>query len=256
MFGDSYVTPNFMVAPIDSFWGLAAKDINVDTIVNYATPGFGPDHVLHTLLNETSFDFANDYFILGIPPLARYLMFDDGDERSYDGTIIDTDFKTTKFTIRCLENTFCYRLAHESINPSTGRFDFDSKKSRTDHKSLIRYHNFEWVQIQALEKIFLLHQYLRSKDAKFMILNLSQPFLIQDLWPAGCEIIKKVKTLSECVVFETTYYSVNVDDNIKPADYSAGEGWSGHHGPEGNANYYHKVVKPKMIELGWIQDNA
>jgi len=64
----------------------------------------------------------------------------------------------------------------------------------------------------------------------------------------------RVKQLSECVIFDNTYYSVNYQDRIEPVDFDQYK-WHGHHGSEGNANWYNKVIKPKMIELNWI-DNA
>ena len=87
-----------------------------------------------------------------------------------------------------------------------------------------------------------------------LIVNLSNPVAYQDLWPAGCNIMIQVKQLTECVIFDNTYYSVNYQDQIKPVDFDE-YGWQGHHGPEGNANWYNKVLKSKMIELNWI-DNA
>ena len=50
----------------------------------------------------------------------------------------------------------------------------------------------EWHEVQTIEKIYLIHQFLLTKHAKFVILNLSVPFVYQDMWPAGKEIIKKV----------------------------------------------------------------
>ena len=40
-------------------------------------------------------------------------------------------------------------------------------------------------------------------------------------------------------------------DKIKPADYDAYE-WYGHHGSEGNHNWYNKIIQPKMQQLKWI----
>jgi hypothetical protein len=61
----------------------------------------------------------------------------------------------------------------------------------------------------------------------------------------------KVNQLKECIVFDNTYQSINAIDQIKPADFDL-YGWQGHHGPAGNRNWYNKVIKPKMIELNWI----
>ena len=39
---------------------------------------------------------------------------------------------------------------------------------------------------------------------------------------------------------------------IKPADWDRGTGWYGHHGAEGNLNWYTKILKPHVTELGWL----
>jgi hypothetical protein len=231
-----------MVAPNDSFWGLTAKDLGLDSVANYSNPGFSFDHVLHILLNETVFDFANDYFLIGVPMLARFITFDDNLDITWEGQMLDSNFDSTFFPVTCLEKTQRVKLSTEDT--------FNREKAR----SLIEYYVPEWHDIQSLEKIFLLHQYLKSQCAKFMILNLNTPIYYQDL-PAGVGIMHKVKQLPECVVFENTYYSVNRDDKIKPADFPLA-GYYGHHGAPGNANYYNKVVKPKMMELNWLNNNA
>ena len=60
-----------------------------------------------------------------------------------------------------------------------------------------------------------------------------------------------VHKLPECIIFENTYYSVNYQDKIKPADFDT-YGWQGHHGAKGNLNWYNKTLLPKIKELGWI----
>jgi hypothetical protein len=73
------------------------------------------------------------------------------------------------------------------------------------------------------------------------------------MWPAGNGIMIKIQNLSECVIFDNTYQSVNYNDSIKPADFDQ-YGWLGHHSVVGNLNWYTKIVKPKMIELNWINN--
>ena len=51
VFGDSFSTPGFCVEPKDSFWGLLAKDLRVDKIVNYSHEGFSLDQIIHILCN-------------------------------------------------------------------------------------------------------------------------------------------------------------------------------------------------------------
>ena len=237
VFGDSYTSPGYCVDPSDSFWGLAGQTLEVDKIQNYSHPGFSLDHVLHILLND-NFDFLTDYFIIGIPPLIRYIGYSDSYNTTWNLTEFDKGFIQTTKTINCLSNT--------------QKFTFE-QQFKNDILGVDRF-NEEWNDVQCLEKIFLLHQYLISQNAKFMIVNLSGPLVYQDLWPAGCNIMIRVEQLPECIIFDNTYYSVNYNDKIKPADFDLYK-WNGHHGSEGNANWYNKVIKPKMIELNWI-DNA
>lgn len=236
VFGDSYSTPDYCVPSQKSFWGLAAHDLKVDKILNYSNLGFSLDHALHILLNET-FDFSTDYFVIGIPPLTRYIAYSDSYNTTWNLNEIERNFVQTTQTIKCLSNTRQFRFEQQFKNDAVGVDRF----------------NAEWNDVQCLEKIFLLHQYLKLQNAKFMIVNLSNPIAYQDLWPAGCNIMIQVKQSTECVIFNDTYYSVNYQDQIKPVDFTE-HGWQGHHGPEGNANWYNKVIKPKMIDLTWINN--
>ena len=202
VFGDSYASPDYCVNPSESFWGLAAQRLAVNKIQNYSHIGFSLDHVLHILLNE-NFDFLTDYFLIGIPPLTRYIAYSDTYSDEWSLTEFDQQFVQNTKIIDCLNNTKKFTFAQQFLNDRLGVDRF----------------NAEWNDVQCLEKIFLLNHYMKSKNAKFMILNLSKPVVYQDLWPAGCKIMIKVKQLAECVIFEDTYYSVNYNDQIKPADF-------------------------------------
>lgn len=235
VFGDSYSTPGFCVEPSDSFWGLMAQDLGIDMIYNYSHPGFSLDHIIHILLNE-SFDFSRDYFCIGIPPLVRYIGYDDKSNQSWHGKKIDINLSIEeKIIISSIENTVILNF----------RDVYDN------HPTILDKFSSEWHDVQSLEKIFLLANYLKTKSAKFLLLNLSNPICYQDLWPAGKGIMAKVAELPECVIFDNTYYSTNFQDKIKPIDYDA-HGWQGHHGLEGNSNWYNRIIKNKMSELGWI----
>ena len=236
VFGDSYATPNFCVLPSESFWGLAAKDLDVNRIINYSHPGFSLDHVIHILLNE-KFNFKDDYFLIGIPPLARYVAYKDDSDFNWTATTFNTDFVPTHIPVNSLDNTLKFEFKQQFVN----------NKEELDRFCA------EWLDVQSLEKIFLLHQYMTLNKAKFLILNLSVPIVYQDMWPAGKSVMLKVQNLSECVIFDNTYQSVNNNDNIKPADIDQ-YGWQGHHGAAGNQNWYNKIVKNKMIELNWINN--
>jgi hypothetical protein len=224
------------VSPSKSFWGLAAKDLDVTKIVNYSYGGFSLDHVVHILLNE-NFNFRHDYFLIGIPPLIRYVAYADNAKSKWPATTFDNKFVSDHVSVHSLDNTL--------------RFQF-GEQFKNDREGIDRF-NREWLDVQSLEKIFLLHQYLTAMKAKFLILNLSVPIAYQDLWPAGQGIMTKVQDLTECVIFDNTYQSVNYNDNIKPADFDQ-YNWMGHHGELGNLNWYNKIVKNKMIELNWINN--
>jgi len=235
VFGDSYSTTNFCVSPDKSFWGLAAKDLEVNKIVNYSHPGFGLDAILHIVTNEV-FRFADDYFFIGIPPLHRYIAYSDSQGKTWSASEFDSNFNQVgEISVNSLDNTLSFTFEEQFNN---------------DKKGVDRF-NREWLDVQSLEKIFLLHQYMTQKNAKFLILNLSTPMVYQDLWPAGQSIMRKVHDLKECVLFDNTYQSVNFNDRIKPADFTQ-YAWLGHHGPAGNLNWYKKIVRNKMIELDWI----
>jgi len=234
--GDSYSTPNVCVSPSNSFWGLAAKDLGADKIVNYSHRGFSFDAVLHILINET-FNFADDYFFIGVPPLHRYIAHSNNIKKNYIAKQFDANYAIEEIPIHSLDNTQPFTFAEQFENDREGVDRFSK----------------EWLDVQSLEKIFLLHQYLTAIKARFLILNLSVPIACQDMWPAGKSVMAKVRDLDECVLFDNTYQSVNVDDQIKPVDFNQ-HGWMGHHGTAGNLNWYTKVVKPKMLELNWINN--
>ena len=234
--GDSYATPHVCVTPAESFWGLAAKDLGVEKIVNYSDEGFSLDHMIHILLNE-NFNFEDDYFLIGIPPLTRYVAYKDDSDNKWTATTFDTEFVPAYIPVNSLDNTLKFQFEQHFLN---------------NKKELDRF-CAEWLDVQSLEKIFLLHQYMTLNKAKFLILNLSVPIIYQDMWPAGKGIMIKVRDLDECVIFDDTYQSVNFNDNIKPADFDRYK-WMGHHGPAGNLNWYNKIVKNKMIELNWINN--
>ena len=235
VFGDSYSTPEFCVAAKESFWGLTAHALGVDCVDNFSHPGFSLDHIMHIILNE-EFDFCRDYFVIGIPPLIRYVAYSD----TYKSTWTKCSYTNS---LDVVQNTVVESLSN------TQKFTFEHQ-FKNNKQDATRF-NSEWNDVYNLEKIFLLHQYLMLKNAKFIIVNLSNPIHYQDMWPAGKSIMNKIYCLDECVVFDNTYYSVNYIDGIKPADFDK-YSWQGHHGAEGNKNWYNKVIELKIKKLGWI----
>ncbi len=235
VFGDSFSTPGFCVEPKDSFWGATGKDLGVDKVVNYSHLGYSFDQIIHLLCNE-QFDFRDSYFLIGIPPIERLAFFEDSvNLKKQPARTFDADFEQTSITTDCVNGLNQYEYIEI----------FDKEK-----KFLSKY-NYQWTEIQTCDKILLLHGYLKYQQAKFIITNLFVPFRYDDQWPLSRSVMSQLKQLKECVLFDDTYYSVNAEDKIQSVDREPGN-YMGHHGAKGNANWYNKVIRPKMEELGWL----
>jgi hypothetical protein len=238
VFGDSFSTPYFCVEPKDSFWGLAARDLDVDYIVNYSKNGMAFDVIIHLLLNE-KFDWGNGYFIVGVPPLARMAFLDDRDPpRRHQAKQFDKNFHCFDVGANSMTN-----LIWEDY------FDIFGKE-----KFFVQNYNHEWIESKNLEKIYLLHNFLKNQADKFLIVNLTAPILYQPQWELGENIMHKCNDLKECILFKNTMHDVNKNDNIEPVDRASSDvdKWFGHHGPVGNKNWYKKILLNKMRELSWL----
>ena len=238
VFGSSASTPDVYVKPKESFWGLAAQALGVEQIDNYSSGGFGIDHVIHMILSE-DLDFEQDYFVIGIPPSIRYFGYSDKEPTTWYKTSFSQSFDSHKSEIDSLCNTQIFSF---------------SKLLAQDKEQLDRF-NFEWHNVQYLAKIYLLHQFLSLRNANFIMVSLTAPVDYNDQWPAAKNIMTQVKQLPECIIFDNTYQSTNYQDKIKPIDFDL-SGWYGHHGAEGNANWFNKIIKPKMIELNWVSNTV
>jgi hypothetical protein len=226
------------VSPEDSFWGLAAKDLKVDSIINYSHSGLAFDLILHILLNE-SFDWKNSYFIIGVPPIARVGMFiEQTPPTRHSAQLFDKDFKSYK--VGCNSLTNCQWVDYAEV------FSKD--------KYFLANYNHSWQEVLTLEKILLVQSFFTMNNAKFIIANLTAPILLQETWEVSQQIMKKCNQLPECILFKNTQYDINQADGIKPVDRDPNDPdcWFGHHGPDGNLNWYKKVLNPKMKELKWI----
>ena len=83
VYGSSNSLPGKAVAMKESFWGLAAKDLGVDEIINLSSGGNSFDGVLHTLVSmQPKYDWSNDFFLIGVPPLERWTVFDNHSDSS------------------------------------------------------------------------------------------------------------------------------------------------------------------------------
>lgn len=246
VFGDSFATPYVCVDPKESFWGLSAKELKVDEIYSYAWSGNGLENIIHTILNEPiDFNDSNSYYIIGIPPLLRHSIYYDNKIKGIPSSSAIND-----------RNLYKFSKDFEKVNPIdalslTGVGNWEFEKTFRNDREYVSYFHAEWRDILSLEKIYLLDSFLKNKNAKFMIVNLTVDIHYQDQWPAGKEIMKKINELNTCFMFADSYHDLNTRDGIKPADYER-YGWMGHHGPEGNLNWYNKHIKKNMINLGWV----
>ena len=99
VFGDSYATPFFHVKPADSFWGLAAQALEVNTVMNCSRIGNSFSSVQQLLIGMSQeIDWYNDMIFVGIPPLERITIFNNND--------VDTPYQGYKFNT----STWYYEL--------------------------------------------------------------------------------------------------------------------------------------------------
>ena len=233
VFGDSYTTPDVCVSPAESFWGLTATHCNISTILNCSRPINSFDSVCQILISEqNSYSWENDLFLIGIPPLERITVFDDYKDTPYYGYKIDT---TT--------------WKSESLQIQTHHGLVGLQNYGTD-KQLIIHSDRTWVETQTLRDIFLLTTWLDSKNANYMILNLSKALTSTDAWGPSNFVLPYCMNHPRCILFENTYQSINLNVN-SPADFDQ-YGWNGHHGPAGNQYFFEKSLLPQMQKCNLI----
>jgi hypothetical protein len=237
VFGDIKTIPNLGVEPRESFWGLAARDLNVDYIYNFSFANNCLDNIIHLIVNH-EFNFTNSYFLIGVPPLTAYSVLD------------PTKNKPDNQRVFMFDRFFNTHLIESSV--LSGVVGINFSEAFSNDLNYTSYFRAEWHQVLMLEKIYLLSEMLKAKGAKYIIANLSKPFDMQEQWPVASPIMTKVSNDLNCVIFNNTYYSVNMEDGIEPIGFALVD-WNGHYGSEGNNNWYTKVIKPKMQELRWVQ---
>ena len=233
VFGDSYTTPELCVHPQESFWGLTAIHCNIPTIINCSRPVNSFDSVNHILVSmQQQFDWKNDLFLIGIPPLERITVFDDYVDTAYLGHEISTNTWTTdKFKIN----------SHHGL---IGLQNYGKDKQ------LIIHNDRAWVETQTLRTIFLLTAWLDSTKANYMIINLSKDFDVNNIWGPSEFVLPHAVNHPRCILFENTYHGINLNVN-KPADFDQ-FGWTGHHGPVGNKHFFEKSLLPQIQKCNLI----
>lgn len=226
VFGDSYTTPGFCVEPQESFWGLIAKHINAKDIINCSWPGNSFSSVWHMLVGmQKQYDFEKNFFIIGIPPLERLTVFDNFKNTRHNATWFDTNtWDSQQHQIDC----------HTGLEILRGH----------EAQHMIVYEDRSWTETQALSMVFLITSWLDSINIGYLIVNLSKPFDPENKWGPSKFVLPYCQTHSQCILFENTYSSVNLNLN-KPVDFKE-YGWHGHHGPTGNKHFFETSIKDKL----------
>ena len=84
--------------------------------------------------------------------------------------------------------------------------------------------------------------------SRYLIYNLSDPLDANNKWGPSDFLLPYCMKHKNCILFENTYYSVNVGIN-RPVDATSENVWRGHHGAPGNQLFFEKSIKPKLEEL-------
>ena len=227
VFGDSYSTPNVCVEPQHSFWGLAAKQLGVSTVVNCSRPKMSFDSVSQILVGEQQqYYWDKDFFIIGIPPLERITVFD--------------DFKDTSL----LSHVFDTNSWHSERQQISSHHGLVNLQYRELDKIAVIINDRSWLETQILRQIFLLTTWLDSQQASYVIVNLSKDLDIGNCWGPTQFILNYCIEHPRCEIFKNSMYNCNLNLH-KPADYDQ-HGWYGHHGIDGNRHFFETTVKNKL----------
>lgn len=231
VFGDSYSTPDFCVSPSDSWWALTAAELQVDETRNYAWCGNNLENILHTIvcyINEFS---KQDYIIIAVPPLQRLTMF-------------DPDNSSVKKISMWNKQTQC--VHEEDVLSHSSLVDLNVHEMG---KKYVELFDSSWNEACALRSILMLLAYLNNRVDNVLIANASVPFSELTNWSVLRPCQEQVFSDARVELFKT-YYTVNFEKH-KPVDFDT-FGWMGHHGAEGNREWFDTVLKPKMKELKWL----
>ena len=225
VFGDSFCSTNLAVDPKQSFWGLAAQTLAVDRVVNTSWPGNSWTSVQQTLIGQQQeYCWETDYFLIGIPPLERLTVFDNHKDTKYTRQVLSKDWSIQHETVLC----------HNGLEIIKGH----------EAKDMILHLDRSWLETQTLNSIFLLTQWLDSKNANYVIHSLGKAFDADNMWGPTVFNLQYCKDHPRCILFENTYNSININLN-KPVDFGL-YGWNGHHGPAGNKHFFEFSLKDKL----------
>jgi hypothetical protein len=231
VYGDSYSTPGFFVEPKDSWWGLMAAALQVDSVENYSWPGNNIDSISHLIVSGSGFAI-DDYVIIGIPPIERFTVYDpEGAEA-----------KCHRFfgNLKVMDQKIVYE--HTGLRQVT---------THQLGQGYVMSWNRSWQEAQVLRELFLLTKYIQEWTQNYLIVNLAEPFQPETNWPTLGSIQRRFLADPHSILFTDSYFSVNKNIN-RPVDFDT-HGWHGHHGPEGNQRWYDLVLHPRMKLLEWLE---
>lgn len=230
VFGDSYTTPYECVDPADSFWGLTAQWLNIPVVKNLSRRGASLESVSQLLITQQQqYDWQRDFFIVGIPPVQRFLACADDSKLEYS----IKEFETETWT--------------------------ESSRAIIDHQGLRSFHGWElpknvavnrssqYIETQAMREIFWITQWLSSHCANYVVVNLSCDLNKFNPAESAQFLLEYCVNHSNCILFDKTYYGINLDVH-RPPDFDQ-YGWNGHHGAEGNKYFFEQSLKPYITEL-------
>lgn len=230
VYGSSNSVPGLCVEPEHSFWGLCARHLGCDSVTNLSWHGNSLDGVMHTLIScQDQYDWDQDFFLVGIPPLERWAVFDQHRDSITIGHNLHTqDWHTEPFEVQC---------RHGIVDVS---FHED--------RNTVVFEDRAWTEIQALRSIYLLNAWLQQQSRNYVIVNLSKAFDANNAWAPSEFLLPTMKTLNNNILFRDTYHSVNIDVH-RPVDFDT-YGWNGHHGAAGNKHFFEKSLLPTLHECG------
>lgn len=208
-----------------------ARELAVDKIYNYSWPGNSFDSVIHNAISESNqFDWSQDFLLICIPPLARLTVVSKNNTKSYHRRVFNIDAEEIDQELI---------LCHHGLD----------NVSFYNDTTAIRFEDPTWTEIQACRNIFLLNQWLDSKNANYFIVNMSKDFM-SDAPSTGEFLQKACYAHSRNILIGDTYYNTNLGIN-KPPDFDQ-YGWAGHHGPEGNKHFFNSSIVSRLKNNNFI----
>lgn len=230
VYGDSYSTPGFCVDAKDSWWGLMATELQVDSVENYSWPGNNVDSISHLIVAGAGFS-QEDYVVVGIPPIERFTVYDtEGQPPRYHkffGNLVPMDQPEI--------------LEHDGLRQVT---------THQLGKGYVMSWNRSWQEAQTLRELFLLSRYIKGWTDRYLFVNLAEPFQPQTDWPVLGSIQRRFLADPHSIIFDDTYYSINKGIH-RPVDFDE-FGWHGHYGADGNQHWWKEVLKPRIKQLEWL----